>query len=156
MKNKSLTIVVLAILAIAAGCKKSDEVPAPSSAVSNSPSAQQALQSVKEATKDAVENVKQAVQSGVDYTYARKEEFVAKAQADLYSLDQKMKEFSDKASAAAEPVKTEAQNKLQELKNKRTDLDRKLEDVKAATQDNWNDARATFQKAYDDVKDSLK
>jgi hypothetical protein len=140
---------------LAAGCKKSDEVPAPSSAVSNSPSAQ-ALQSVKEVTKDAVENVKQAVQSGVDYTYTKKEEFVAQAQSDLYSLDQKMKEFSDKASAAAEPVKTDTQNKLQELKNKRTDLDRKLEDVKAATQENWNDAKATFQKAYDDVKDSLK
>jgi hypothetical protein len=114
------------------------------------------LANVKEGTTNAWASIKDSLQSATDYTYDKKEDFVAGASADVAAVDQKIKQLSDKAASAGESVKASAQTALQDLKAKRVTLGQKLDDVKSATEANWNDVKAGFKSSYNDVKDSLK
>jgi outer membrane murein-binding lipoprotein Lpp len=179
MKSKSLIFAALAVATLVAGCKQSnpaDQNPAASN--TNSLSVTQQLQNAKEVAtnawqeaKDAATNawsnvkeettntwddLKDYLQATNNYTYDKKDAFVASASADLDALDQKIKELSDKAATASDSVKADAQTKLHELRDKRVVLDKKLDDVKKATEADWNDAKTGFQNSYDDVKNSLK
>jgi len=169
---------VLAILA--AGCKPSNPAVENNSTASDTNSlsvtqqlenarevATNAWQNVKDTTTNAWSNLKQgttnawadfkdSMQATKDYTYDKKDAFVASASADLDTLDQKIKELSDKAATASDSVKADAQVKLQELREKRSALNQKLDAVKNATEADWNDAKTAFQNSYDDVKSSLK
>ena len=179
MKGKSLILAGLALAASMAGCKRSnpaDENPAPSDANSLSVTQQlenarevatnvwqktketttNAWSNLKEGTTNAWACIKDSMQATKDYTYDKKEAFVASASADLDALDQKIKELSDKAATASDSVKADAQVKLQELRDKRAVLSQKMDAVKNATEAGWNDAKSAFQNSYDDVKSSLK
>jgi hypothetical protein len=179
MKNKPLTLAALVIAASVSGCKQSNPAAENSTASdTNSLSVTQQLQNAKEVatnawqeTKDATSNawsnvkegtsnawadIKDSAQTTKDYTYDKKDAFVASASADLDALDQKIKELSDKAATASDSVKADAQTKLQDLRDKRAVLDKKLDDVKNATEADWNDTKIAFQNSYDDVKNSLK
>jgi hypothetical protein len=179
MKNKPLILAALAIASLATGCKQSNPtVENPAAGDTNSLSVTQQLQNTKEVATNAWQNVKDATtnawfnakegttnawasfnesaQSAADYTYDKKDEFVAKAQANLNTLDQKIKELSDKAATASDSVKADAQTKLQDLRDKRAVADKKLDAAKNATEANWNDAKTAFQNSYDEVKNSLK
>jgi hypothetical protein len=182
MKKKSLLLAVLSIATLTANCQPS----APSSesgtaagdtnATSLSVKQQwqtvksditntwqdvkrtttQTLAAVKTSTTQAWTNVKNSMQSATDYTYDKKDEFVASAQTDLDVLDQKIKKFSDKAANATDSTKADAQAKLQNLRSKRAVLDKKLDNVKNATETGWDDAKTAFKNSYDDTKNSLK
>jgi hypothetical protein len=179
MKNKSLMFVALAIATCVVGCKQSNPADENSTASdTNLLSVTQQLQNAKEVatnawqdTKDATTNawakvkegttnawadIKDSMQTTKDYTYDKKDAFVASASADLDALDQKIKELSDKAATTSDSVKADAQTKLQDVRDKRAALDKKLDDVKNATEADWNDAKTAFQNSYDDVKNSLK
>ena len=165
-----LLITALAVATLAVGCKKSnpaDESSPAGDTNSSSLSVTQQLQNAREAftnawqktketTSNALANAKEAVQSAVDYTFDKKDAFAAKANADLESLDQNIKELSDKAANASDSIKADAQIKLQELREKRAALGKKMDDVKNATEANWNDAKTAFVQSYDDVKASFK
>jgi DNA repair exonuclease SbcCD ATPase subunit len=112
--------------------------------------------SVKEETTNVWADAKESVQSAANYTYDKRDGFVAKANADLNTLDQKIQELSDKAATASDSVKNEAQTKLQNLRDKRADLGKKLDAVKNASQADWNELKTGFQTSYDDAKTSLK
>ncbi len=179
MKNKPLILAAIVIATMMTGCKQSspaNENSAPSD--SNSSTATQQLENAKEVatnvwqkTKDTTTNawsnlkegtanawadIKDSMQSTKDYTYDKKDAFVASASADLDTLDQKIKALSDKAATASDSVKADAQIKLQELRDKRAVLNQKLDAVKNATEADWNDVKTAFQNSYDDVKTSLK
>ena len=176
MKNKSLVFGAFAVAILVTGCKQSNVVgenpaisetnsvavtsPADESGTNAWEKAKEtttnAWASVKEGATNAWADIKDSAQSTADYTYDKKDEFVAKASADLNVLDQKIKELSDKAATASDSVKNEAQTKLQDLHDKRTALDNKLVDVKNASQADWDEMKVGFQTSYDDVKTSLK
>jgi hypothetical protein len=168
MKNKPLILAALAITALAAGCKQSNSVDQSPATATNSTSAitnawQQtkeaatnAWANTKEATTNAWADLKDSMQTSKDYTYDKKDAFVAGARADLDALDQKIKELSAKADTTGDSVKADAQIKLQELRAKRADLDVKLDAVKNATAADWDDTKVAFQNSYDDAKNSLK
>jgi ElaB/YqjD/DUF883 family membrane-anchored ribosome-binding protein len=77
-----------------------------------------------------------------NYAYDQKDQFVAKAKADLSDLDNKIQSMGSNADSS--------------LQQKRAALDQKLTDVENATQDNWNDTKAAFASAYYDVKHSFR
>jgi hypothetical protein len=179
MKNKLFILAAFAVAVLAIGCKQSnptDENPAPSDTNSLSVTQQldnakevatnawqktkdtttNAWASVKEGTTNAWGDIKDSLQTTTDYTYDKKDAFVAAASADLDALDQKIKGLSDKAATASDSVKNEAQTKLQDLRDKRMALDKKLDDVKNAGQADWNELKVGFQTSYDDAKTSLK
>jgi len=175
----SLILAALAIATCIVGCKQSNPADEDSTASdTNSLSVTQQLQNAKEVvtnawqkTKDATSNawsnvnqgttnawadIKDSMQATKDYTYDKKDAFMASASADLDALDQKIKELSDKAATANDSVKADAQTKIQGLRDKRAALDKKLDGVKNATEADWNDTKTAFQNSYDDVKNSLK
>jgi tryptophan 2,3-dioxygenase len=169
MKNKPLVLGALAITLLGpVGCKQSNPAEeSPAVGDNNSLSVTQQLQNAKEVASNAWEttkevttnawvNVKESAQSAVDYTYDKKEAFVANATAELNALDEKTKELSDKVATASDSIKADAQAKLQELRDKRAVLGQKFDGVKNATEANWNEVKAGFQNAYNDTKDSLK
>jgi len=179
MKSKPLILAALAIATLVTGCKQSnpaDENTAASETHSLSVTQQlqnikadatnawqktkeattNALTSVKDETTNAWANIEESTQSAVDYTYDKKDAFVAKASADLDALDQSIKELSDKVATASDSVKADAQTKLQDLRDKRATLDKKLDAVKNATEATWNDVKNGFNNSYDDLKNSLK
>jgi hypothetical protein len=179
MKRKSLFSAAIVIATLVTGCNKSntaDQNPAASDTNSLSVTRQlqnakevatNAWQDVKDSTSNAWSNVKagttnawadlqDSMQATKDYSYDKKDAFVASASADLNTLDQKINELADKSATASDSVKADAQTKLQELRDKRGVLDKKLDNVKNATEADWNDVKAGFQNSYDDVKGSLK
>ena len=169
MKNAPLILAALAIATLLpVGCKPSNSgAESPTTGDTHSMSVSNAWEKTKEVTTNALAgmkegttnawaNVKDSMQSAADYTYDKKDAFVAAAGEELNALDQKTKELSDKAASASDSIKADAQIKLQELRDKRAALDKKLDAVKNATEANWNEVKAGFQTAYDDTKDSLK
>ena len=114
------------------------------------------MSNVEEATSNAWTDFKESLQSINDYTYDRKDAFVAAASADVDAVDQKMKELSDKIANASDSVKTNLQAKIQDLDAKRVDLGKKLDGVKNSTEANWNDVKTGFKSAYDDLTESIK
>ena len=179
MNNKQFFLAALAFTTLMAGCKQSDQ-PSNSSGTTdgNSTSVTQQLENTREAatnawqetknaTTNVVESIKEggiaawtdiedSIQSTNDYPYDKKDAFVAEAGADLGALDLKMTELSDKTAAAADSTKSEAQAKLLALHEKRMALDKKLDDVKSATEADWNAIKVGFMTSYDDTKTSLK
>ena len=91
-----------------------------------------------------------------NYAYDKREVYLTNASTDLAALDQKINELAAKAATAGEAVKTNAQPKLQELRNQRAALNQKLEALKKATEANWNDAKSDYLKSYDEVKNSCQ
>jgi hypothetical protein len=181
MRKKSLLWAAFSIAALTANCQptaqstqsgaKADNtnVPSPSvkqqwqtvkSDITNTwqdvkQTTTQAYVAVKTSTTQAWTSVKNSMQSATDYTYDKKNEFVAGAQTDLNALDKKFKNFSDKAANTTGSTKADAQAKLQSLRDKRAVLDKKLDGVKKATAADWNDAKTAFKNSYDDTKNSL-
>jgi chromosome segregation ATPase len=96
------------------------------------------------------------MQATKDYAYDNKDAFVAGASADLNTLDQKINELADKSATASDSVKADAETRIQELRDERNALGKKLDSVKSATEADWNDSKTGFQKSYGNVKDSLK
>jgi phosphopentomutase len=171
MKNRIFIFAALCMAtAVMVGCKKSnpmEETPPPVDTNTIASSVTQQLQNAKdmatnawlktkETTTNAWENMKQSVQSAVDYTFDKKDAFAAKASADLDALDQNIKDLGDKAATGTDSVKADAQVKLQELRDKRTALQQKMDEVKNATAANWDEAKAGFQQSYDDMKAATK
>ena len=175
MKNKPLILGTLAVaILVSAGCKKTDISDANTATGDNNSMSDNAkeiatnawqktkevttnvLASVKEGTTNAWASLKESLQSATDYTYDKKDAFVAGASADLAAMDRKIAELSDKAANASDSVKASVQAKLQDLNARRVTLGKKLDDVKSSTEANWNDVKAGFKSSYDDVKESLK
>lgn len=168
-KSTSILSVILAATAVVTGCSRNSDNGNPSATNdvpmdSTNPSVSQqattmatnAWEKTKEATTNAWQDIKESLSSAWDYTYDKKDAFVADATNDLSALDQKIQSLSDKAATASDNVKADAQVKLQELRAKRAVLDQKLTDVKNSTEANWNDVKAGFQASYEDAKTSVK
>lgn len=90
------------------------------------------------------------------YDYSMKNAFVLEAKSSLDALDEKVSIFSSQVPGTSDSLKADLQQKLQDINAKRAELGNKYNDVKNATQDNWNDAKAAFVKAYFDAKATLK
>jgi hypothetical protein len=125
-----------------------------------------AWQDTKEASSNVWQKTKDAFTAGdstnevstnyFGYDYSQKDNFVNEARASLNDLDQKASGLTNRIAAASDKTKADLQQTLDDINVKRADLGRKLDDIKNATQDNWNDAKASFVKSYHDLKAELK
>ena len=176
MKRKPLFSTALVLATLVTGCDKSNTADQTSSTGdTNSPSVTQnvkdaatntwedvkdtstnAWSNVKEGATNAWAGFKDSMQATKDYAYDNKDAFVAGASADLNTLDQKINELADKSATASDSVKADAETRIQELRDERNALGKKMDSVKSATEADWNDSKTGFQKSYGNVKDSLK
>jgi hypothetical protein len=180
MRNINLLGIFVLGACISAGCNKQpgqETSTGTTSSNSVSETVSNAWQSAKETGTNAWQDTKQtssnvwqetknAFGAGIStndvstnyfgYDYSQKDNFVNEAQASLNELDQKASGLSNRIASASDNTKADLQQTFDDIKAKRADLGRKLDDIKNATQDNWNDSKAAFTKSYHDLKAELK
>jgi len=118
-----------------------------------------AWHTVKHGTTQAWDNVLDRFDSSTsktNYVYQQKDKFVTSAGAELSDLDQKIKQYSDKAADTGGSARDEAQKRLQTIKDQRGYLEQKYNEAKEATEKQWSKAQPEFEKAYDKTKESVK
>ena len=180
MKKANLIAAVICAAVITSGCnKQSTEANIGTNSVNNVVSATatnvwNATKSVatnawagtKEAGSNAWQKAREAFASGIGtnevstnyfgYDYSQKGAFVSQARMSLTELDLKASNLSNRIATASDSTKADLQQTWRDIQSQRAELDRKFDDVKNASQDNWNDAKAAFTKTYHDVKADLK
>ena len=135
MKNKTLVITILSVVAFAVGCSKEQ-------------TASQQIEKVQTETKQAAQDMK-------DYTFAQKAEFVKQMQSQLTALDQDLDKLSAKIESSSAAVKAEAKPKLQALRDQASQLNKQLDEVKNASESAWDNVKNGFKKAYESSKDGF-
>lgn len=91
-----------------------------------------------------------------DYTFAEKDAFVQKLQADQDELNKELATLSVEISHASDQVKADADSKLKALRTQTDALNIYLDEAKQATETTWNDVKADSVKAYDDARQSFQ
>jgi ribosomal protein L7/L12 len=136
MKHSKLTLSLL-VAALAAGCGKS--------ATSSDATTSQQLDKVTADTKQAAQDMK-------DYTYAQKDAFIKKLQAEQDELNVELTQLSAKVDKASDATKAAAQPKIDALKTQLAAMGVELDEAKAATESTWDKVKDGAEKAYDSTK----
>jgi cytochrome c556 len=136
MKHNKLLILLLALGTFAAGCNKKDGTS-------------------RELDKLQAET-KQAAQDLEHYSYAQKNEFLARMQSQLANLNFELDQLSAKIEKSSDAAKAEAKPKLQALRHKADELGTHLDEVKKATESTWDSVKAGSNKTYNELKDSFQ
>jgi hypothetical protein len=122
-----------------------------------------AWQSTTEFSTNAWDRTKAALAGGVfadntnylGYTFAQKDTFVSDAQTNIDHLDNRIARLSSTGNAGNSTLPDFAQA-MQMVHDKRSELGNKLDDIKNASADNWDNAKAAYAKSYYDLTAALK
>ena len=85
----------------------------------------------------------------------QREEYRRQAQADLNKLDEQLASWRAKAKAAANPARADMEKVLDELKQKREEASRRLDELKDEHRDDWDKVKRDADKAFNDFRDAL-
>ena len=96
---------------------------------------------------DSWDNVK-------SYTVEKKDEAVAYGKKLVRQTDREIKELDRKAAKASGEAKAQFQSDMKELKAKRAEASKKLDQMGKATNAAWDEAKNGFADAYKDLRDS--
>ncbi|HZR18932.1 MAG TPA: hypothetical protein VFE51_16715 [Verrucomicrobiae bacterium] len=135
MKNQTLVLTLLSAAVFTVACNKE--------------------QTTSEQLDKAQAETKQAAQDMKDYTYAQKSAFVETMQGQLTALNHDLDQLSAKVEASSDSVKAEAKPKLQALRDQTSQLNKRLDEVKNATESTWDSVKDGFKKAYESSKDGF-
>lgn len=139
-------ITVLAVSVGLLGCDKSNE------ASLDRPATNVTAREVKQ-------EVREAIAAGKEYLSSNKDQFVASAEVKLKQLDAKIAELGARAQTLQADAKAETTKAIDALSEQRAKLGDKLEAVKQASQETWQDVKAGFESALSEVEkayDNLK
>ena len=135
MNDKRLAFTLLTAAILVAGCTKE--------------------QTTSEQLDKAQAETKQAAQDMKDYTYAQKSAFVATMEVQLAALNRDLDQLAAKVETSSDAVKAEAKPKLQVLRDQTSQLKKRLDEVKNATESTWDSVKSGFNKAYESSKDGF-
>jgi septal ring factor EnvC (AmiA/AmiB activator) len=140
MKHTKL-IFALVLALFVAGCDKSGTTSADAST-------SQQLDQMKQDAKQTADDIS-------NYTYAQKQEFITKMQAEVDELNAEFAQLSAKIAKASDATKAAAQPKLDDLKAQMAALNTDLDQAKASTETTWDQVKASVQKGYDSTKQAF-
>jgi chromosome segregation ATPase len=129
-------ITFLSAAAFTFGCKKEETTS-------------QQLNKVQAKTEEVAQEMK-------DYSYAQKTQFVEKMQGQLAALNRDVEQLAAKIEKSSDAVKAEAKTKLQALRDQTGQLNKRLDEVKNATESTWDTVKTGFKKAYESSKDGFQ
>jgi ABC-type transporter Mla subunit MlaD len=145
MEPKTLAITLLAIAALAVGCKPASKPPV--------------TDETRRATERQFDRVQQettaAAQEINDYTYAQRDEFVTTMQAQLNEINRELDQLAAKIEKAGDQAKTEASPRLDALREQTAKLNQQLDNAKNATESTWDDIKAAVKTGYGEVKEGF-
>jgi len=90
------------------------------------------------------------------YTVEKKNEAVTYGKKLVRETDREIKELDRKASKASGEAKAQFKSDMQELKTKRKEAARKLDEMGKASGAAWEEAKNGFADAYKDLHDSYQ
>jgi uncharacterized coiled-coil protein SlyX len=94
---------------------------------------------------DAAETIK-------SYTIEKKNEAVAHGKRLVSDLDAKIKDLESRISRDTSSAKSDLQRQLSELKAKRAQAGKKLDELSKATAESWDSVKHGFADAYKDLQ----
>ena len=136
MKHQTLAIAFLSVAGFSVGCNREDTTS-------------QQIDKVQAKTEEAAHEMK-------DYTFAQKAEFTAKMQSQLADLNRDVNQLAIKIENSSDVAKAEAKPKFLALRDQADKLNKQLDDVKNATESNWDSVKAGSKKAYNELKDGFQ
>ncbi len=145
MKHPAILFVILVSVAMAVGCKPSEEKTL---SVTGENSAQQ-IDKMSKDTKELSLDLK-------EYAYSQKAEFVEKMKSQVTEINADLEKLSAKVASASDAAKSEAKPKLEALRAQVAGLNKQLDDAKNATESTWNDVKSGFKKGYLELKDGFQ
>jgi len=86
------------------------------------------------------------------YTVEKKNEAVAYGKKLVSDLDVKIKELEGQVARDTSATKAEAQRQLKELKARRAETSKKLDDLGRASAQSWDSVKQGFSDAYKDLQ----
>ena len=88
------------------------------------------------------------------YTVEKKDEAMAYSKKLVRQSDREIKQLERKAAKSSDEVKANFQNDVKELKVKRAEASKKLDEMGKASGAAWDEAKDGFADAYKDLQDS--
>jgi hypothetical protein len=88
------------------------------------------------------------------YTYEKKNEAMAHGKKLMSDFDVKMKELEAQISRDASATKADAQRQMKELKAKRAETSKQLDELGHASAQSWDSMKKSFANAYKDLQHS--
>ena len=88
------------------------------------------------------------------YTYEKKNEAMAHGKKLMSDFDVKMKELEAQISRDASATKADAQRQMKELKAKRAETGKQLDELGHASAQSWDSMKTGFANAYKDLQHS--
>jgi ribosome-associated translation inhibitor RaiA len=140
MKPKYCMIVLAVVSVGSLGCEKSNEANL------------DALSATNVTAREVKQEVREALTATRDYVSANKDQFVAATEEKLKQLDSKIAELGVKAQSLQADAKVEGTRAVDALKEQRVKLGEKLEEVKKASQETWQDVKAGFDTAMNELE----
>ena len=148
--KKQLVITFLSVAAFAVGCKPAAEKSQTDMSV------QTAADNVETKTRENVRARDELAVAKKEYAYAQKAEFVTEKQTQLAEINRELDALTVKVEASNDATKTNAQPKLQALRDQSAKVSKQLEEAKGATESTWDSVKSGSSKAYDDLKEGFQ
>jgi hypothetical protein len=104
--------------------------------------------------KDVSDKAADAADTIRDYTVEKKDEAVAQATKLASDLDGKIRDLEAQASQQSGEAKAKSQEQIRDLKAKRAEAGRKINELTRASKASWERAKEGFAKAYRDLAES--
>jgi paraquat-inducible protein B len=136
MKNKALFLFLITAGILAVGCEKKRTTS-------------EQLDRVQTKTAEVAQNMR-------DFTFAEKDEFVAKMRAELAELNRNLDELAAKVEKSSTAVKSDAQARIAGLREHTARLNKQLDEATNATVSNWDKFKADVRKTSDASKQEFK
>jgi hypothetical protein len=92
----------------------------------------------------------------VDVSYSNRQDFISRMKDESKDIKAEIERLQVKATNAADNSAAAAKTKLQELKEKSSNLDVQIDKAQNATESTWNDVKASSRKAMDEAKNSFQ
>jgi hypothetical protein len=147
MKQKHNVIAVLSLAALVAGCQPTD--------TASNNEVDQLREDATAQYEDARRESQEAVRAANEYADAQKTAFVAEMEQRVAGLRNEVDELRVTVANSTNQVKTEGQEKLDELTRQADQLDGQLKELRNASESNWEDLKDGFETAYHQTRQAF-
>lgn len=148
MKSKHKTLTGLCAAAmVAVGCGPMDQKPVEESAGDDTAAVQ--YEQAEKQTREAARAIRQ-------YAYAERDEFVTNMRKSLTPLNEEIDQLSTSLRSHSGMVKTEAESKLQALREQSERFAARLAEVQDATEARWDEIRTDVETSFTKLKSAFE
>jgi TolA-binding protein len=147
MKQKHNVIAVLSLAVLVAGCRPSD--------TASNTEVEQLREDAAVQYEDARRETQEAVRAANEFADAQKTAFVAEMEQQLAGLRNEVDELRVTVANSTDQVKTEGQQKVDELTHQADQLEGQLKEIRNASDSNWENLKDGFETAYHQTRQAF-